>query len=351
MTTPASIVEHWGTGRAFLLNQQRMHVDVASRQPESGELVVPRSHQPLAPPTMDLPGVLPHRRRWDAPWARGSAHARKCRPDDPVLPASDNFFCIGKDCPRTHTYPVTLADQEGPAMTLIHRPPRPGSIARGAATIIALMAMSAGALTACGSDRSVGATGHAHTADVQVVSAHDTNDQTALRVAMRSLWAQHMEWTYATVVAFAGDSPALQTTLTRLLRNQTDIGDAITPYYGTDAGKTLTDLLRTHIQEAVPVLTAAKAGDQAGLTTAVDAWYANAQNIADFLASANPHWKKREMRQMMAEHITQTIAYASDVLGGNYASAIDKYDQAEAHMLEMADMLTAGLVKQFPDKF
>jgi hypothetical protein len=237
-------------------------------------------------------------------------------------------------------------------MTLIQRSRRPGSVARGAAAVIALMAMTAGALTACGSDRNHDATGHSHTGDTtQVVAAHDTSAQTELRVAMRSLWAQHMEWTYATVVAFASDSPALQATITRLLRNQTEIGDAVNPYYGTEAGKKLTDLLRTHIEEAVPVLTAAKAGDKAGLSTAVDAWYANAREIADFLAAANPVWKKGEMRQMMKAHITQTIGYASDVLGGNYASAIDKYDQAEAHMLEMADMLTAGLVKQFPDKF
>jgi len=160
-----------------------------------------------------------------------------------------------------------------------------------------------------------------------------------------------MEWTYATVVAFAGDSPELQATLTRLLRNQTDIGDAVSPYYGAEAATKLTQLLRTHIQEAVPVLTAAKAGDKAGLTTAVGAWYANAQAIADFLVSANPSWSKGEMRQMMKTHITQTIGYASDVLGGKYAAAIDQYDQAEAHMIEMADMLTAGLVKQFPDRF
>lgn len=236
-------------------------------------------------------------------------------------------------------------------MTLTQRSRRPGSAARGAATLVALMAMTAGALTACGSDRSHDAIVHSHTGDTQVVAAHHTDEQAALRVEMRLLWAQHMEWTYATVVAFASDSPALQATMSRLLRNQTDIGDAVIPYYGTDAGKKLTDLLRTHIEEAVPVLTAAKAGDKTALTRAVDAWYANAREIADFLAAANPSWKKGEMRQMMQAHITQTIGYASDVLGGNYASAIDEYDQAEAHMLEMADMLTAGIVKQFPDKF
>jgi hypothetical protein len=139
--------------------------------------------------------------------------------------------------------------------------------------------------------------------------------------------------------------------VTRLLRNQADIGNAVAVYYGADAGKQLSDLLSTHINDAVPVLTAAKAGDTAALNRAVTEWYANAQDIADFLASANPNWKQNDMRQMMKTHITQTIGYAGDVIGGHYDAAVTKYDEAEAHMTEMADMLSAGLIEQFPKKF
>ncbi|HEY0905063.1 MAG TPA: hypothetical protein VGE14_14345 [Marmoricola sp.] len=235
-------------------------------------------------------------------------------------------------------------------MTTTHRMRR-GSVARGAVGIAAVMAMAAGALTACESDRDDTTASHSHTDETKVVAASDTSEQAALRVAMRSLWSQHMEWTYATVVAFATDSPGLQATMARLLRNQVDIGDAVAPFYGADAGAQLTELLSTHIEEAVPVLTAAKAGDQAALTKAVDTWYANAQEIADFLVAANPSWEQAEMRQMMKGHITQTIGYAGAVVGGDYDSALTKYDEAEAHMIDMADMLTTGLVKQFPDKF
>jgi cytochrome c556 len=80
-------------------------------------------------------------------------------------------------------------------------------------------------------------------------------------------------------------------------------------------------------------------------------WYANAQDIADFLAATNTAWKQAEMRSMMRTHITQTVGYAADVLAGNYPTAIEKYDAAEAHMSEMADMLSAGIIKQFPQRF
>jgi len=175
--------------------------------------------------------------------------------------------------------------------------------------------------------------------------------QVALHSAMRTLWDQHMEWTWSTVVAFATSPSSLKPTLTRLLQNQTDLGNAIKPYYGNAAGNTLSKLLHTHILDAVPVLEAAKAGDKAALNKANAAWYANAQDIADFLAAANPNWPKSDMRGMMKAHITQTIAYASDVLSGHWNAAIAKFAQAERHMDQMADMLSEGIVAQFPAKF
>jgi hypothetical protein len=182
-------------------------------------------------------------------------------------------------------------------------------------------------------------------------SAETATKQTALYTTMAHLWGEHMEWTYATVVAFAQGSPALSPSLDRLLQNQVDIGDAIKPFYGDAAGDQLTALLKEHINDAVPVLTAAKAGDSAALKTAVDAWNANATAIGDFLAAANPNWDKAEMESMMQTHITQTIAYASDTLGGDYTKAIADYGVAEKHMQDMGDMLSAGLIQQFPKKF
>lgn len=223
---------------------------------------------------------------------------------------------------------------------------------RGSAVAaVAALALAGGALTACGSEASASPTTHAAAAADHGKHKADSDAVTSLHAAMRTLWAQHMEWTYATVVAFASESPGLGATMDRLLQNQTDIGDAVAGFYGKAAGDQLADLLTTHIKDAVPVLSAAKAGDTSALETAVDAWYANAEDIADFLAGANPAWKKGEMRQMMKGHITQTIAYASDVLGGNWDSAVTKYDEAEAHMTDMADMLSDGIVAQFPARF
>jgi hypothetical protein len=225
--------------------------------------------------------------------------------------------------------------------------------------LIAALALTATALVGAGvSDASsqaaapavASSTFHATGASMAERMRHE-GERAALRKQMRVLWEQHMEWTYATVASFASGAPNLTATLNRLLQNQTDLGNAIEPYYGQRAANRLAELLRTHIEEAVPVLTAAQAGDQAALTSAIAAWKTNARQIADFLAAANPHWGRAEMRTMMATHIDQTVAYAAAQLEGHYARSIRLYGHAEHHMLQMADMLSNGIIAQVPGRF
>ncbi|MFA5298111.1 MAG: hypothetical protein WC389_07885 [Lutibacter sp.] len=169
---------------------------------------------------------------------------------------------------------------------------------------------------------------------------------------MHKLWADHMQWTFATVDAFFNNPEGLQAQLDRLLKNQENIGAAIVPYYGQAAGDQLTILLKGHINGAVPVLQAAKDNDQAALNQAITNWRANAKEIADFLSTANPEYlKQSDMQTEMDVHITQTIAYSVDLLQQNYNQAVIDYDDAFNHMEHFATMLSEGIANQFPDKF
>ncbi|MGH9114744.1 MAG: glycosyltransferase [Acidimicrobiales bacterium] len=187
---------------------------------------------------------------------------------------------------------------------------------------------------------------------LQASTAHiPESPRTALYDRMAVLWEQHMEWTYATVMAFATNQPDLTPTLTRLLQNQTDIGNAVVPYYGQAAGNELSTLLHAHIMGYVPLLENAKAGKTAAADKDFAAILANGRQIGAFLGKANPNWSAAQMSQMMTVHNEQTLAYATDILEGNWTQAITAYDTAEAHMDQMADMLSQGIIDQFPGKF
>jgi hypothetical protein len=173
-----------------------------------------------------------------------------------------------------------------------------------------------------------------------------------LHDSMRKLWEDHITWTRLAIVSFAHDLPDLQATEHRLLRNQTDIGNAVKPYYGRAAGNRLTALLKEHILGAVALLQAARAGDPAMIQQRSDEWYANGKQTADFLHAANPrHWPRRELREMMKMHLDQTLAEATHRLQGDYEADIRDYERIHRHILEMADTLSAGIVAQFPRRF
>jgi hypothetical protein len=176
--------------------------------------------------------------------------------------------------------------------------------------------------------------------------------QLAFHDDMRKLWEDHITWTRLAIVSFAAGLPDLQATEARLLQNQVDIGNAVKPFYGRTAGNRLAALLREHILGAVALLQAAKSGDSAAIAKASKAWYANANQIADFLHAANPrNWARGEMRAMMKTHLDETLKEAQDRLVGNFAADIRDYEAVHHHILEMADELSNGIFAQFPQRF
>lgn len=172
-----------------------------------------------------------------------------------------------------------------------------------------------------------------------------------LRTQMRTLWTDHVLWTRLYIVSALADLPDLGATTQRLLQNQTDIGDAFSGFYGTEAGATLTGLLREHILIAADLLTAAKAGDSGALAGLQQRWQANADQIGAFLASQNPRWSATDMSQMMQMHLEQTLAEATARLTGDWSADVAAYDHIQAHMLELADTLSTGIIAQFPAQF
>jgi len=173
-----------------------------------------------------------------------------------------------------------------------------------------------------------------------------------LRDSMDKLWEDHVTWTRLYIVSAAANLPDKDSTAQRLLQNQSDIGDAIKPLYGDAAGDKLAGLLKDHITIATEIVDAAKAGDTERKDEAANRWNANADDIATFLSQANPkNWPIAEMEKMMHEHLDLTTAEVVARLQGDWAADIAAYEKVHTQIRKMADMLSTGIIKQFPNKF
>jgi len=183
------------------------------------------------------------------------------------------------------------------------------------------------------------------TQEIKAVSSAD------LKMAMRKLWEDHITYTRNYIISAVAGLPDGDAVAARLFKNQDDIGDAMKPYYGDAAGKQLSALLRDHILIATEVVKAAKAGDKDPLAAAQKKWSANGKDIAAFLSAANTHWPKKDLEEMLQKHLDLTTEEVVGRLTKNWEADIEAYDDGHAHMLMFADLLTNGIVKQFPNKF
>jgi hypothetical protein len=169
---------------------------------------------------------------------------------------------------------------------------------------------------------------------------------------MRALWEDHIVWTRLFIISAASNLPDAAATTNRLLQNQRDIGDAIKPFYGDAAGTALTNLLRGHILTAADLVTAAKSGDTTAINRASARWYVNADSIASFLSAANPErWPAADVRAGMRMHLDLTLKEAAARLRGDWAADIAAYDEIHRHILQLADLLSGGIIAQFPRRF
>ena len=118
-----------------------------------------------------------------------------------------------------------------------------------------------------------------------------------------------------------------------------------------DAANAVTDLLKEHISQAAELIAAAKAGDDAKVAIIKEAWFKNADAIAEFLANANTNWEVEDLRMHMHDHLNLTLEEATKRLAGDYKADIAAYDKVSAQAVVMAKVLSDGVVEQFTDRF
>lgn len=169
-----------------------------------------------------------------------------------------------------------------------------------------------------------------------------------LQITMRKLWEDHITYTRNYIISAVADLDDASEVTQRLLRNQDELGDAIKPIYGEEAGKRLAVLLRDHIMITTEFVRAKKMGKSEEIEKANRKWYASADDIAVFLKSINPNWSREDLEDMLHKHLEFTNHQIMARIKKDWVADIDAYDKDHEHMLMFADTLADGMA---PGKF
>jgi hypothetical protein len=96
---------------------------------------------------------------------------------------------------------------------------------------------------------------------------------------------------------------------------------------------------------------AAKAGDTTRFEEQDTLWTKNAEGIAELLSGANPNWVKDDVVDILGIHLKLAKDEAVARMEGKWEADIAAFDQILTEILTLSDVLAAGIVKQFPDRF
>ncbi|MDR7585031.1 MAG: hypothetical protein QN158_05505 [Armatimonadota bacterium] len=189
------------------------------------------------------------------------------------------------------------------------------------------------------------------TVPAPVRAAPETLTVAELRMALRGLLVDHIVWSRASVVATRlGERAAARVAEERALQNARAIGQAIAPFYGTDAAAKFGTLFTGHVQAVQDRLSATLAGSEARRKAADDRAGRNADEIAAFLAGANPHLPRATVRSLLVAHYGHHIGQIEAVAQRDWAREARVWEEMVKHIYTIADALAEGIAKQFPDR-
>ena len=175
--------------------------------------------------------------------------------------------------------------------------------------------------------------------------------QVDLMNEMRRLWEEHIAWTRMTIISMVENLADVDLVTKRLLKNPSDFAALLKSFYGDEIASKFEELFTNHLVIAAELVKASIAGDKLAASEAERKWYANADEIAAFLASINPYWSEKMWKEMMYEHLALTKSEVVDRINKYYAADILVFDKIETQALKMADIMSEGILRQFPNRF
>lgn len=175
------------------------------------------------------------------------------------------------------------------------------------------------------------------------------NDVFNLSNHIRLLWEQQVMWSRALMIGCLYELPDLEFVTKRLFDNPNHFAQIFLRFYHNDKAIELQKLLTEHLELNYELIKLFK--NKANTSDIEKNWELNADEIAQFLSSLNPHWIEIDWQRMLHKYLQLIKDELIFYVNKHYQNGVAMFDEMQRHALDIADMMTNGIIKQFPKQF
>jgi len=166
-----------------------------------------------------------------------------------------------------------------------------------------------------------------------------------LKESMRLVWLQHVYWTRLLLISIAERLDDQADTTARLLQNPGDIANIFMRYFSRQCVGDVENLLTEHLQIGAELITALRDGSK--IADELDkSWYINAEKMARAFNCMNPCYDYCEFKEMLFTHLDLTKKEVAARLAKKYKNDIAAFAEVEREAINMADMMTCGIMER-----
>lgn len=172
------------------------------------------------------------------------------------------------------------------------------------------------------------------------------------RIEERKMWSDYSRYLREYVLSIANETEDESLILEKLLKNQEKIALCFKPYYGNYNSNTLAELFKEQIYITSKMLHGTKNNNNnKELEESNKLWTENAEKTARFLHGINELWKLDLLQEILNKHLNLLCFQMNSRINGQWDKDIKAYDDDYDHIIMFSDLISDGIIKEFPNKF
>lgn len=162
---------------------------------------------------------------------------------------------------------------------------------------------------------------------------------------IQDLWIDFLFWIRLYILSQMFEQRGSGYVASRIIHNAAEFADAFVPFYGKKSARRLEQLLTRHtllLSEYAATIKTGQSTEEQRLSL-----YANAAELAEFLASINPHWDIAKWMELLYQRFYLEESLVWWLNKEEFRAAIEQLDAAHGNVQQIAKYMIDGIAAQF----